>query len=107
MKKAASILICILGSYACSGQSWSALGTGLNKIVFALGANNGGIYAAGDFTTAGGNLANRIAKWDGSNWSALGSGINCGYLKSLAVYNSELYVWGLQFYLRGNNPKHC
>ena len=34
------------------------------------------LYAGGDFTTAGGVAANRIAKWDGSSWSALGSGMN-------------------------------
>ena len=34
------------------------------------------LYAGGDFTTAGGNAANYIAKWNGSSWSALGSGMN-------------------------------
>jgi hypothetical protein len=28
------------------------------------------------FTGAGGLLANRVARWDGSTWSALGSGLN-------------------------------
>jgi len=32
------------------------------------------LYAGGDFTTAGGVAANRIAKWNGSSWSQLGSG---------------------------------
>ena len=37
------------------------------------------LYAGGQFTTAGGVAANRIAKWNGSSWSPLGSGMNDGY----------------------------
>ena len=45
--------------------------------VYALAVDaSGNLYAGGDFTTAGGVSANRIAKWDGSSWSALGSGMN-------------------------------
>jgi hypothetical protein len=39
------------------------------------------LYAGGNFTTAGGNAANYVARWDGTSWSALGSGmgrlVNC------------------------------
>ena len=34
------------------------------------------LYAGGQFSTAGGVTANRIAKWDGASWSPLGSGMN-------------------------------
>jgi hypothetical protein len=64
------------------GSSWSSLGTGtangMNSIVVALtefddGSGEGpALYAAGNFTTAGGVPANRIAKWDGASWSSLG-----------------------------------
>jgi hypothetical protein len=46
-------------------------------------------------------VANRIAKWNGTNWSALGSGIDLDFyvdhptsVNSLAVNNGELYVGG-------------
>jgi len=64
------------------GTSWSALGSGMNDWVHAMcvfdDGRGGGpaLYAGGDFTTAGGAEANRIAKWDGTSWSALGSGCN-------------------------------
>lgn len=58
-------------------QSWSALGSGMNNIVFALAAGpDGTLYAGGRFTTAGGGAANRIASWNGSSWSALSTGMN-------------------------------
>jgi hypothetical protein len=61
--------------------------------VFALALSGSDLYAGGDFTTAGGVGALRIAKWDGSSWSALSSGINGG-VTALAVSGSDLYVGG-------------
>jgi HYR domain-containing protein len=68
------------------GSAWSALGSGLTGgvngsfAVRALRAHDDGsgvaLYAAGDFTDAGGVSASCIARWNGSNWSALGSGAN-------------------------------
>ena len=50
---------------------------GVNGYVNALALDgSGNLYAGGDFTTAGGVSANRVAKWNGSKWSALGSGLN-------------------------------
>jgi trimeric autotransporter adhesin len=67
-----------------NGTSWSSLGTGsangVNNTVLALTAFDDGsgggpaLYAGGDFTTAGGSTANRIAKWNGTSWSSLGTG---------------------------------
>jgi len=36
------------------------------------------LVAGGDFTTAGGVMLNRIARWDGAAWQPLGSGMNNG-----------------------------
>jgi len=62
---------------------------------------NGDLVAGGDFTTAGGLPANRIAKWNGSEWSALGSGLNSlvsglnPTVQALAVMpNGDLAVGG-------------
>jgi hypothetical protein len=55
------------------------------------------LYAGGDFTTAGGVSANRIAKWDGTEWSPLGNGID-DWVRALAVFDDgsgpALYAGG-------------
>lgn len=75
--------------------AWSALGTGMNGQVstIALGPD-GTLYAGGDFTTAGGTAAARIAKWNGSAWSALSTGAN-GSVNALTVgLDGILYAGG-------------
>lgn len=55
------------------------------------------LYAGGNFTTAGGVSANRIAKWDGSSWSPLGTGMDSG-VRALTVFDDgagpALYAGG-------------
>ena len=75
------------------GNSWSALGSGMNNPVTALAVSGNNIYAGGSFTTAGGNTVNYIAKWDGASWSALGSGMNSS-VSALAVSGSTVYAGG-------------
>ncbi|MFN5181643.1 MAG: PKD domain-containing protein [Bacteroidota bacterium] len=85
----------INGVAVYDGSDWLNLGTGVNSYVRALGEYNGNIIVGGDFTSAGGLTANKIAKWNPSSqtWSAMGTGMN-DYVKSLAVYNGDLYVGG-------------
>src|SRR6185436_5579096 len=60
------------------------------------------LFAGGGFTLAGGNAANRIAKWDGTNWSALGAGLynnlNPANVNAMTVFDDgsgpALYVGG-------------
>lgn len=65
-----------------NGITWSALQTGLNfagesaVFVAALAVSGTDVYAGGRFATAGGVVASRIAKWNGSSWSTLGGGIS-------------------------------
>jgi hypothetical protein len=75
------------------GNSWSALGSGVNNGVAALAVSGSVVYAGGNFTTAGGVAANSIAMWDGNSWSALGSGIN-GPVYALAASGSDLFAGG-------------
>jgi len=64
--------------------------------VYSYGAS-AALYAGGAFTTAGGNSANYIARWDGAAWWALGVGLN-NRACALAVFDDgggdALYVGG-------------
>jgi len=100
-----------------NGNSWSALGAGVNKIPYygfynginAMAVYNNELYVAGSFDTAGGQPVNSIAKWDGTSWSSVGGGVG-GYISGgdtitpeiscMAVYNGSLYVAG-GFYTAG------
>ena len=64
-----------------------------NAVFAAVVDGSGSLYIGGNFTVAGGVVANRIAKWDGSSWSALGSGMN-GDVSALAVSGTNLYAGG-------------
>ncbi|MFH0983157.1 MAG: hypothetical protein V2A79_16680 [Planctomycetota bacterium] len=77
----------------------------MNFLVYALTVFDDGtgpaLYAGGDFTTAGGVTASRIAKWNPGapgQWSALGSGMSsCVY--ALTVFDDgtgpALYAGGI------------
>jgi hypothetical protein len=75
------------------GNTWSALGSGMNSPVHALAVDGTNLYAGGSFTTAGGVSAVRIAKWIGSSWSALGSAMD-GIVWALAVSGTDIYAGG-------------
>lgn len=81
--------------------SWSAFGSGTwNGRINALAlSDNDLLYAGGEFTNAGGTLANYIAQWNGSSWLALGSGLAGGdasgpYVSSITTEGNALYVGG-------------
>ncbi len=76
--------------------SWNTMGGGVSGgvvyAVYALDANN--VYVGGNFTSAGGNTANRIAKWDGMNWTVIGSVGNNSVRAIYAVDASNVYIGG-------------
>ena len=78
------------------GQNWHSLGTGVfiaasiltvNAFeVFDDGNNPNGpsLFAAGNFTTAGGVYSPCVARWDGTEWHAVGAGVGYRVQKLLA-----------------------
>ncbi len=75
------------------GTAWSLLGgfiPGTNATVWDLEVFDDGsgsaLYAAGNFTMAGGAPANYVARWDGTAWSPVGAGLGNG-VRALAVFD--------------------
>ncbi|MFY9310023.1 MAG: T9SS type A sorting domain-containing protein [Bacteroidia bacterium] len=62
---------------------------------------NNKLIVGGDFTSAGNQIANFIASWDGSDWENMGVGFNAP-VQALAIYNNELYAGG-NFTLSGTD----
>ena len=85
------------------GSSWHALAEGVDgqrmyadtrgdTIVFdphvlALAVYDGDLIAGGSFTTAGGQEAHSVARWDGSDWYPLGPGMS----QSIIIYEAAQY----------------
>jgi hypothetical protein len=98
-----------------NGETWSALGTGVNGGVHAMAVYDDGtgpaLYVGGFMGTAGGVQARYVAKWDGNSWSSLGSGIastqSNPWVRVLAVHDDgngpALYAGG-SFTLAGGVP---
>jgi uncharacterized protein (TIGR03790 family) len=77
-----------------SEPSWFEMGSGMNNTVRALATDRMGVvYAAGDFTSAGGVGALRFARWNGLAWSGFGSLNNSAYAAVLSEAG-EVYVGG-------------
>lgn len=58
------------------GSEWSVIGTpNAGGSVTEIIAWNGGLFAAGTFSSIDGTQANNIARWDGVQWAALGDGV--------------------------------
>ena len=74
-------------------QVWHKMAGGVNNSVFSIIEYNGKIYVGGAFLQAGGQPANRIAKWNGTSWDSLGSGTN-GTILTMVMYKGRLIVGG-------------
>jgi len=55
---------------------WEPLGDGLDEGAMGLTVFNDALFVGGSFESAGGVIANGVARWDGRAWSALGDGIS-------------------------------
>jgi hypothetical protein len=80
-------------TFASGGQIGVNTGSVLATTVW-----NGDLIAGGEFTTAGGQTVNRIARWDGSEWHPFTSDGQIGVdnkVHALTVWNGDLIVGGL------------
>ena len=89
------------------GSQWTALtdaGTsvnGTNNEIRSLHLDSDGmLYVGGNFDEAGGQIANRIAVWDGSNWGTLGEGTS-GFVQAITSTLTDIYIGG-NFAVAGN-----
>lgn len=67
--------------------------------VSCIGQADDGVYVGGLFTAAGKTLANRIARWDGTNWNDVGGGTLGGTgsgnrVLAIAGMGSDVFVGG-------------
>jgi hypothetical protein len=90
------ITVYYIAKYETDSYQWYLLGDGLDTSCFTIDiASNGDVYAGGDFTTAGGLSANKIAKWNEISWSTLGSGLNDTCYTISIDSNDNVYAGGL------------
>lgn len=77
-----------------SSFGWVPLGPGTNGTVNAIVINNNMVYAAGEFTTAGGITAPHVAVFDigTGQWQALGALDST--VRALTFFNGDLYAGG-------------
>ena len=87
-------------------RNWHALGSGISGggyiYVRSIIGDGNLLYVGGEFGFAGGQRANNIAVWDGSQWSTMGSGTN-DEVKVITRFNDALYVGG-NFTAAGQKP---
>ena len=85
-----------------NGSAWEPLGSGVADPLFAgFGVKtmvtdvSGHLFVAGNFSTAGGEPANNVARWDGSRWHPVGDGI-AGVITQIGFDGAGvLYAGGL------------
>ena len=74
---------------------WYTVGSGTDSTVKELvRLQNGDLLTAGEFLTAGGTPAARVARWDGSAWHALGSGV-LGHVSAAIEFNGSIMLGGI------------
>lgn len=74
---------------------------GTNNEIRSLAIDDDNVlYVGGNFDSAGGIDANRIASWDGKNWKSLGDGTS-GFVQSIVTSGDYIYAGG-NFVSAGN-----
>lgn len=95
-----------------NGTGWSPLagedGIGVNGRVRTLTVFDDGtgpaLYAGGEFTTAGGVTANRIARWNGKTWTALIDDVECPFPPGCEYNGVSGVVSAMEVFDDGTGP---
>lgn len=95
--------ICFSLTFA-HGQTWSAIGNGVNGRVSSFAIYNGELYVGGQFDNTSGVTPFGIMKWNGTSFDTLPGTYLFGSsrIEAMVVYNNELYVGGA--FCPGNSP---
>ncbi|HYE02249.1 MAG TPA: GC-type dockerin domain-anchored protein [Phycisphaerales bacterium] len=96
------------------GVNFSSVGGGTNAYVDDMvvwdddgpGPNPPALFVGGGFSTAGGQPAANVAKWDGTSWSPLGTGVNSNVL-GLTVFDEDGAGPGLPALYAAGNFSHA
>jgi trimeric autotransporter adhesin len=84
-----------LAVYDEANFTWSAVGGGVNSVVYSLTVKGNILYVGGEFENAGGIMgANNIATWNGSSWNSSATGLNSAVLSISFSDDSQLYIAG-------------
>lgn len=86
-----------------NGTTWQPLGAGINETVYALRyVSDDEIYIGGTFSQTRGAVANRAARWNGSEWLPLSTGTD-GPVRSIvpAPDGAGVYFGGPFIYAGG------
>ena len=82
-------------------RQWTGVGSGVQGLAVQSIAKSGNdLFVGGNFTNAGGQTAQNIARWDGTNWYPLDTGLG-GSASGLVPDGGDLYAGG-QFYTSGS-----
>jgi len=106
MKKLILILTAFFALTIANGQTWSAVGNGINGTVESFAVYNGDLYVGGRFFNPGDYTPFGLMKWNGTTFDTLPGTHLFGYcdLFAMAVYNNELYVGGQFSTHSSSNP---
>lgn len=92
----------ISGIMQWNGTEWDSLSSGLSGNIIGtapvmyphdlciFGTN---LIVCGNFKLAGGQIANGVARWDGTQWYSMGNGFN-STVYAVCEYGGELYAGG-------------
>jgi trimeric autotransporter adhesin len=82
-----------------NGTAWAPLGSGVtgpqyDQVATLQVLTNGDLIVGGYFNTAGGIIANCVARWAGGTWSAVGVGFDSTPKAVVELPNGELFAGG-------------
>jgi len=95
--EASGRIVNAIARWDIESERWSAVGSGFGRAGMArvrtIMPYGKWIYVGGEFSYAGSQAVNNIARWDGQQWHPLGSGVD-DEVKVITCVNDMLYVGG-------------